>query len=96
MKGGEKGLVQGDKVKVDYGTGPPVEATIFQSQGNAGDDKDTLFYKVQWDDGKISEWIAQYNVFKLSADPPVPTAEGRGRRRKTRRKRSKRKKTHRR
>jgi hypothetical protein len=95
MKGGEKGLVRGDKVKVDYGTGPPVEGKIFQSQGNADDQTDTLYYKVQWDTGKISEWIAQYNVFKLSADPPVP-AEGQGRKRKTRRKRSKRRKTHRR
>jgi hypothetical protein len=57
MKGGEKGLVKGDKVKVDYGTGPPVEGKIFQSQGNADDQTDTLYYKVQWDTGKISGWI---------------------------------------
>jgi len=95
MKGGEKGLVKGDKVKVDYGNGLAVEGTIVQSQGNAGDPTDTIHYKVQWDSGKISEWIAQYNVFKLSADPPEPPA-GQGRKRKTRRKRSKRRKTHRR
>lgn len=94
MNGGEKGLFKGDRVKLDDGKSAVKEGKILLSQGNAGDPTDTLFYKVQWDDGTSSGWIPQYDIVSLSVNPPEPS--GQGRRRKTRRKRSKRKKTYRR
>jgi hypothetical protein len=94
MIGGEKGLVKGDRAEVTFPGGTLKTGKVFQSTAR-GTPENTVSYKLQWDDGTASEWIDEVRVSKI-VDPPVPTAEGRGRRRKTRRKRSKRKKTHRR
>ena len=94
MKGGEKGLVKGDRVEVVFPKGILKEGKVFQSTAK-GTPENTISYKLQWDDGTASEWIDEINVSKI-INPPVPAAEGQGRRRKTRRKRSKRRKTHRR
>jgi hypothetical protein len=90
MKGGQKGLQKGVRVSVNYGTGPPVEGKIFQSQGTGNNPNDTLLYKVQWEDGKPSGWISEDKVMELSGNPPEPPSEGQGRR-KTRRRKHKRK-----
>ncbi len=46
MKGGQKGLKKGDRAKVDYGTGPPVEGKVFQSSAK-GTPENTDAYKLQ-------------------------------------------------
>jgi hypothetical protein len=91
MRGGQKGLKKGDRAKVDYGTGPPVEGKILLSFAK-GSPENTDSYKLEWDDGKASDWISESKVTKVT-NPPEPTGQGR---RKTRRKRSKRRKTYRR
>jgi hypothetical protein len=91
MKGGQKGLKKGDRAQVNYGTGPPVEGKVFQSSAKGTPDN-TDAYKLQWDDGKASDWIPESKVTKVT-NPPEPTGQGR----KTRkRKTSKRRKTYRR
>jgi hypothetical protein len=91
MRGGQKGMKKGDRAKVDYGTGPPVEGKIIQSSAK-GTPENTNAYKLEWDDGTESGWISENKVTKVT-NPPEPTGQGR---RKSRRKRSKRRKTYRR
>jgi len=98
MKGGEHNIAKGEEVKAKVGL------TYKLGTVKAKNDKvmpdgtfKTKQYLLRWEDGTTSDWIPEANVFKYdSVIPPVPTAEGQGRRRKTRSKRSKRRKTHRR
>jgi len=94
MKGGQKGILKGSRVKVDYGTGPAVEGSVFQSTAK-GNPENTTLYKVTWDDKRISGWIPEDKVTELTGNPPEPSGQGR-KTRKHKRKTSKRKKTNRR
>ncbi len=92
MKGGEKGLIKDDRVEVVFNGGILREGKVeaFSEKGKE------YLYSIIFDDGYKKElWIPEARVSKV-VNPPVPTAEGQGRRRKTRSKRSKRRKTHRR